>query len=161
MISFLINLFATNSSTDNSLITAWLVASFVLLVLELSFPGLFLFISFSAACLAAAFITYFGYATTVVWGAFFFTLFCSFALLKPFAKKQNKSHSTKTNTEGLLGQVALVIEPIKENLPGRIKVKGEEWPAIAKDSHIEIEKNTRVIITAVRGNKAIVQLHKD
>ena len=155
------NILSTNISYDNTLIITWLVAGFTLLLLELSSPGLFLFLSFAAGCFCAALTAWLSYDLTLQWIMFFIGLIASFVLLKTLAKKNPRSHSIKTNTDGLIGLVALVTEPITEYQAGRIKVRGEEWPALSDKPHTTIEKNQHVTITAIRGNKVLVQPRKD
>ena len=74
---------------------------------------------------------------------------------KFFYKKENE---VKTNAEALIGRKAIVTERIEgELLPGRVKVDGDDWKAIALDAE-PIEVGTAVEITAI--NSIIVTVKK-
>ena len=155
------HIFSTPISTDITLTLIWLTIAFLLLLLELSSPGLFLFLSFSSASFCAALAAYYEYSIAHQWIVFFIGLAISFFLLKTFAKKQKPSHSLKTNTDSLIGQVALVTQTIAPHTPGRAKTKNEEWPALERTNLLIIEKNTLVRITSITGNKLLVEPIKD
>lgn len=133
----------------------WFIVSIICLILEVGTPGLFFFLSLAAGSAVAACSAFFSYEWT---GQVIFMLAgtaLSFAVFKQlFANK--KASSYKTNANALLKQQAIVVETIAPRTTGRIKVRGEEWPAIA-DEHVILQKGTSVIIVRIEGNKVIVK----
>jgi len=63
---------------------------------------------------------------------------------------------SKTNIDALIGQEAIIIQTIEPRSVGRVKIKGEEWPAIA-DHHTILQKGTTVHIIRITGNKLFVK----
>jgi membrane protein implicated in regulation of membrane protease activity len=132
----------------------WLIAGLVLLTLEVGTPGLFIFLSLACGTFVAALSAFCNVSLFVqCWLALGGALI-SFVILKYFfvGKKQH----CITNVQALIGQEAVVIEPIEPRKAGRIKVKGEEWQALCVDPHI-LQKGTIVKIVRIEGNKLIVK----
>ncbi len=77
--------------------------------------------------------------------------------LRPFLKKYINAKKTDTNVDALIGQKALVTEPI-DNLHGKgaISVSGNLWTARSVNE-APIEKDTVVIIRKIEGVKAFVE----
>lgn len=127
----------------------WLVACLFFFVAEMGHPGLFYFLSFSIGSAVAAISTFWldGFITH-----FFIFLLGScigLAVLKCWVKKQ-KSVSTKTNAEALIGKVGTVISV--DNL--QVKVAGEVWSA---DSASKLEKGDKIVVVEVKGCKLIIK----
>lgn len=143
--------FTSNASLAGYL---WLTAALLLILSELSAPGLFFFISFSAGCVVGA-------------GAAFlqlsiFTQLCStiissviaFIIMRSvFTKKHGLK--LKTNIDALHHAEAIVTKTIESNKTGLVKVRGELWPATTLE-HATLHPGTRVKIIKVNGNKLIV-----
>lgn len=55
-----------------------------------------------------------------------------------------------------MGQEATVVIAIEPHKSGKVKVKGDEWLAIARNDLI-LQKGTVVTIIGLQGNKLIVQ----
>jgi membrane-bound serine protease (ClpP class) len=53
-----------------------------------------------------------------------------------------------TGVEGLVGETGVVIEPIAPGTPGRVRVHGESWSAVAREP---ITGGDRVAVTHVNG----------
>jgi membrane protein implicated in regulation of membrane protease activity len=60
----------------------------------------------------------------------------------------------KTNVDSVIGQEGIVTSSIMSNGIGRIKLRSQEWSAIADES---IEIGQRVRVLDVEGNKLIVK----
>jgi len=74
--------------------------------------------------------------------------------IKPALKGKNVIKTIPTNADRIIGQEAVVIEAINPiDGTGQIKVLGQVWSAIA-DSNIE--KDSKVQVTAISGVKAVV-----
>jgi membrane protein implicated in regulation of membrane protease activity len=131
----------------------WLIAGLLLLLLEVGTPGLFVFLSLACGAFVAAITAFCGMSLfTQCWAAIGGALI-SFVILKYFfvGKKQRFA----TNIHALIGQEAVVIETIEPRKIGRVKVKGEAWPALCREPHI-LQKGTIVKIVRIEGNKLIV-----
>jgi len=134
---------------------AWLIVALLLLLSEIGTPGLFYFLSFSVGACGAAVVAFLGAniylqcLTAVVLAVL--TFFVMRIYIKPHI---NQKH--KTNLDALMRQEAIVIEVIEPHKPGRIKIKGEEWPAVTNPGCV-LHKGTVVIVIGLEGNKLIVR----
>jgi membrane protein implicated in regulation of membrane protease activity len=134
----------------------WLSAALVLLLLELGSPGLFFFLSFAVGCALAALGAFIGVSFI------FQCLACIIAsvvtlLTLRYYFAGHQQHKSKTNTDALVGHIALVTEPIGVHEPGRVKVRGEEWVAICVTSS-GLQRNTLVKVVRIEGNKLVVSV---
>ena len=64
---------------------------------------------------------------------------------------------TKTNVDALVGEEAKVLTAIKPFEPGSVKLKGQEWTAVAKDDTLTIASGDVVKVVAIEGVKAVVK----
>lgn len=124
----------------------WTLICVLALILEVS-SGTFYLMCFAigAACsiVASLFLTPFWLQVLVFAVASAVCVFC----VRPFAIKYlHPNHADRTsNAEALIGREGIVIEPIKAEKPGYVKVDGDEWRAVTKDG-TEIAKGTPVRI---------------
>lgn len=82
-------------------------------------------------------------------------IFLSISL--PFLIRRSKKPYTATNSELDVGKTAQVIEEININKnSGRVTLNGVDWSAASENDDI-IQKDSIVIITAVKGAKLIVR----
>lgn len=79
-----------------------------------------------------------------------------FLLFYPLNRKLQRSNSTKTNTQALLGKEALSISSITEN-GGQIKLNGEIWTAKSWLENEIIENENKVEVVKIEGATAIVR----
>lgn len=118
-------------------VIVWLIVGLFFLLLELSSPGFFLFISFFggslvSACAASYNVSFFNQVIL-----FFIATLVSFIIICLYLKKNHyidSSHLPKTNFFALIGKHAEVIEEIKPEHTGFIKVDGQIWSAKGKES---------------------------
>ena len=61
-----------------------------------------------------------------------------------------------TNIDKMIGAHTKLLEPIKEDVPGTIKINGIVWTAVCVDNQ-EIKSDTEVEIVQIEGNKMIVK----
>lgn len=80
--------------------------------------------------------------------------------LRKIVLKYFSKDNVKTNFEAIIGRSFELIDPIKKNQNGSLKVNDVVWTAISEDSDAEIESGTEVVITALRGNKVIVKIRE-
>jgi membrane protein implicated in regulation of membrane protease activity len=133
----------------------WLIAGLIFLLLEVGTPGLFFFVSLALGSFVGAITAFIGHSIMMqCWSAVIGSLFCFFILKNIFANKQQPGH--KTNIQALIGKTAIIIESIEPNKAGRIKIKGEEWPA-TNDQKMTLPLGKTVTIIRIEGNKVVVR----
>jgi membrane protein implicated in regulation of membrane protease activity len=140
---------------SNYLGYAWLITGILLLSLEVSTPGLFYFISFAIGSCCAALAAFLDYAFEIQCAVAIVTALLSLWIMRSCIKTTSSKVLLKTNSDALVGQQAVVINVIEPHKKGRVKVNGEEWPAIAQGGVI-LQKGTLVTIVAIEGNKLLV-----
>ncbi len=133
----------------------WLIAAIFFLLLELSAPGLFFFISFSIGCIIASLFAFLGFSSTTQVVIAVTASILGFLILKKLFLQKNKSRH-KTNIDALVGRTAVVIKTIEPQKAGKVRVGGEKWTA-ASQKNIILQENTVVTIVKVKGNKLIVK----
>jgi membrane protein implicated in regulation of membrane protease activity len=80
---------------------------------------------------------------------------------RPLVLKYFNPKRTKTNYEGVIGKVALVITTIDNmNAVGQVIVDGQEWSAKAMED-VVIEKGHKVKVHGITGVKLIVSVYKE
>lgn len=82
----------------------------------------------------------------------------SLFLLRPFAVRFLKTDGGHTNVDALIGIDALVLERVDART-GRVKVGGEIWSARARRPGTEFVAGTGVVVTAIEGATAVVDVH--
>lgn len=68
-----------------------------------------------------------------------------------------KTGKMKTNVDALIGEEAMVLTEIKPFAPGSVKLRGQEWTAVAKDDSMTIASGQVVKVVAIEGVKAVVK----
>lgn len=133
----------------------WLIIGLLFLLLEVGTPGLFFFLSVAVGAFLASIAAFFGTCIHIQCIIVFTVSLATLFILKKYSK-QTKAPTYKTNTEALIHQEAVVVETIEPRKTGRIKIKGEEWPAISQPGYIH-HKGSVVIIVGIEGNKLIIK----
>lgn len=140
----------------NVFLYSWLAIGFVFLILEiLAAAGMFFFISLAIGCFGAAVCAVFDVPFFYQLWAMPLVTLASFVLLKKgitFAKPKK----LKTNVDALMGLEAVVLQPLEPYKGGYIRVRQEEWAAIAEDNQF-YDKNTKVVVIRISGNKLVVK----
>jgi inner membrane protein len=67
---------------------------------------------------------------------------------RKFIKQKLSISTTKTNTDKLIGQTAVVLKAITDGKPGQVKIDGEIWRASSSEN---IENGTEVVVKSVSG----------
>ena len=139
-----------------SMVWIWLAAAIVFIIIEAMTVGLTT-IWFAAGALIALVLALFKVGAGVQVAVF---LILSLVLLgttrKVFVNKL-KTGSQKTNVDALVGEEAVVLEDITPHNTGLVKVKGQNWTAVAYDKDATIVKDTTVKVKAIEGVKLIVE----
>jgi membrane protein implicated in regulation of membrane protease activity len=134
----------------------WIIGGIILLLLEVGTPGLFVFISLACGTFAAALSAFLGTPWYVqCWIAITGSV-TSFAALKSHFSAKKQPPQIRTNIDALIGQEATVIQAIDSHTVGRVKIRGEEWPAIAENQQYSFAKGTVVKVVRIQGNKLVI-----
>lgn len=132
-----------------------LLCGFCLLI-ELSSPGYFFFLSFSLGALGALLGTYIGGSLVVQTILFFGVTGISFLLLRRYVAKLAKKASFQTNVYALQGKRGVVVEQVSPFEKGWVKVEGELWAAIPS-SEATLEKGVIVEVVSSAGTHLSVR----
>ncbi len=142
---------------SNYMVYFWLIIALLFLLLELFTPGLFFFVAFAVGCIVAALFSFLGYSFTAQCLIAVGVSIVSFFFLRYFfAVKFKGEERDLTNVGVLYGCKGVVIKEIRSEESGRVKVKGEVWPAKTEGGHI-LEKGVVVKVIRVEGNHLIVE----
>lgn len=91
----------------------------------------------------------------IQWLVFIVVSVVMLVLLRPLAKRTIQASKQQTNASSLIGRTALLTEGITEEHSGRVKLGDISWIAV-NDEGDTINKDERVKIVAIRGNKLVV-----
>lgn len=134
----------------------WLVIAGALFVGEILTAG-FLLLWFAIAAVIAMLVSF---VTTNLFIQVLVFVIVSILLLiftRPLLSKYVKSNNTITNSNAIIGKMAIVTEEISLlNSTGQINVDGEVWSAKTMDPNLTIPKGSRVEIFGIDGVKACV-----
>jgi len=75
-------------------------------------------------------------------------------ILRPTFKKYIRKNEIKTNSDSLVGKIAVCTKPIVDGERGEVKIEGKIWTAIANEN---IEANEKVMVLAIKGVKLVVR----
>ena len=134
----------------------WLVLLIVLIILELSTTQL-ICIWFAGGALVALAAALLGASTPVQIVLFFVVAIGLLISTRKLFVNKLKTGKSKTNVDALIGEEAKVLTDIKPFEPGSIKLRGQEWTAVAKDDNLAIASGEVVKVVAIEGVKAIVK----
>ncbi|MBO6026420.1 MAG: NfeD family protein [Bacteroidales bacterium] len=138
----------------------WLIAAFVLVIIELLTAG-FGVICFAIGALFSALVAFFG--VNIIWQLVVFaaaSVLC-FLFLRPVLLRllERKSKDVKTNADALIGKTAIVSETIdSEKNTGRVAVDGDDWKAVSaegiinKGEKVEIISRDSIILTVKKNS---------
>jgi membrane protein implicated in regulation of membrane protease activity len=134
----------------------WMALGIMALLIELSMPGLFFFLSLAIGSLAAACLWYFEYSIIMQLIFCFFISLCSLFFLRRYVKKTMQQAGIKTNTHALIGKELYLLEPATKATAGTAKVYGDTWLVREKQGN-SIDTHTKVRVIDVQGCHLIVQ----
>ena len=129
----------------------WLVLLVAFILLEIATVGL-LTIWFAGGALAAFFVSVAqgGVAVQVI--VFLIVSLVLVLLIRPLAEH------IRTNAQTLIGEEAVVIEPIDNLLStGRVMIRGQEWAARSVDEKQKFKKDDVVSVVSISGVKLMVK----
>lgn len=135
----------------------WLILFLIFLGLEMLTTGIFFFLCFSTGAMFAMLFSLLGATFQTELIIFCLVSLCSLMLIRPLFKMYISKKKIETNVDALIGAPAVVIEKIKKNSKGKIRVAGEVWLAVSKE---DVDFGEDVVIEAVDGTKLIVRKDK-
>ena len=135
----------------------WLILLVIFILVEIATVGL-LTIWFAGGALAAFFVSLSQLGTAVQVIVFLIVSFVLVLLIRPLAQKKINSGHIRTNAQTLIGEDAVVLEPI-DNLQskGRVMIRGQEWSARSVDDKEKFEKDEVVQVMSISGVKLMVR----
>ena len=60
--------------------------------------------------------------------------------------EKKSHHSSRTGMDALVGRRGVVTEEIKPGIPGRVRIDGDNWQAVASDASSVIKRGEQVIV---------------
>lgn len=134
----------------------WLIASGIMLILEIFTVSFLLFFPGVAAFIVSIFAIL-GMPVEFQVIIFVFSTILMIAFIRPIITRLFKTKDVKMNSNSVIGQKAIVIKTIDNiHKTGQVKVAGEIWSAISSDNE-NIEVDSMIIIKAIDGVKLIVR----
>lgn len=126
------------------------------MAMEIITPG-FIIMWFGLATIVAAIPVYFGASTSVVLITFAVTLLILTVFVRRiFTNRLTSKRGVNTNAASLIGQQAVVIEPIDPlKATGKVRVRKEVWSATAKGTETLVVDQI-VTVKALDGVKLLV-----
>lgn len=141
----------------NFQVITWLVILVIMVIAEFATMGLAT-IWFAGGALAAFIAALVGAPLPAQIVLFFVVSFVLLIFTRPLAKKQFNTKREKTNAESLVGENAVVLEPISNiSASGLVQIRGQEWTARTRDNSLQIPKDEIVRVIAIEGVKLIVE----
>ncbi|MBT3756381.1 MAG: NfeD family protein [Candidatus Cloacimonetes bacterium] len=134
----------------------WVAIGIICIIIEIFTPG-FLFLSFGLGAILTGLIALVIPSIALQILAFAIISLIAFLLSRKFSKKLISNNYEDTNVKALVGKTGKVTQQIPTNEKGYVKIGGEEWSAVSKDNN-EIEKDARIVVNDIEGNKVIVTL---
>ncbi|MBN1822886.1 MAG: NfeD family protein [Endomicrobiales bacterium] len=132
----------------------WVIASVVLLIVEIITPGAFFFACLGIGAAATALVSVFKLGIFIEVLTFCAASILSIYMIRPIAKRFFVVSSQKSNVDALIGEKVQVTEKIDPPNHGFVKVQGELWRAESDAKH---EQGEMVEITAVEGTRVKVK----
>jgi len=134
----------------------WLIVCVGCVILEiLPPPTHFFFVCMAFGALGASIAALFSGITWLPWVVFAVVSVALTPLMIPLAKFLFTPKPHASNVDALLGQKALVTEPIGPRAPGVVKVHGESWRAVSEKE--ELKKDEWAEIVKIEGASVIVR----
>ncbi len=134
----------------------WLIAAIIFAVSEALTVGL-VTIWFAGGALVALAAALLGVGIPVQVVLFFVVSIGLLVSTRKLFVNKLKTGKSKTNVDALIGEEAMVLTEIKPFAPGSIKLRGQEWTAVAKEDSLTIGSGKIVKVVAIEGVKAVVK----
>jgi membrane protein implicated in regulation of membrane protease activity len=134
----------------------WLMIAVALGVLELLSTDLIL-IMLAGGALVGMFVALFGVPVAIQIVLALATALGLLAVLRPsMVHRLHAGPTLRTGADALIGERAIVLEPLSHVSPGRVKIGGEVWTAKPYDEDDQIETGATVDVVSIKGATAYV-----
>lgn len=140
-----------------SMMVFWLSMAILFLIIEAMTTGLTT-IWFAIGAVASLVVSIAGGNTIVQTVVFFFVSIVLLYFTKTIFKNKLHIGNIMTNVDALIGENAIVTKDIEPFKTGTIKLKGQEWTAIASDNKVIIKEGETVVVKRIEGVKAVVDI---
>ncbi|HVF19855.1 MAG TPA: NfeD family protein [Mycobacteriales bacterium] len=137
----------------------WLGAAVLFLVGEIAVAGSFFLAPFAAGAALASAVAFSGASVTTSWVVFVVASAVAAALLRPLAKRLDRSSPESTSGSGRwVGREAVVVETVPPSGVGTglVRLDQEQWRAESADAD-DIEVGARVLVARVDGTRLVVR----
>ncbi len=141
-----------------SILPIWqilVVAGTILALAEAIIPG-FIILPVGVGLILTGVIAAFTENTVLIWISFFVFEFSSIYLARKFLGRALNRPKILTAAEGMIGQSAVVTEPIEPGQTGYVKLYGDQWMALSYSREL-IRVGEKVVISKIDGNKVWVE----
>jgi membrane protein implicated in regulation of membrane protease activity len=139
-----------------SMLIWWVLLFGLCLLIELSSPGYFFFLSFSLGACGAAGAAWYD-TTLFVQGCLFLVIAAaSFLFLRRYVMKIEHKGAVRTNVYALQGKKGVVTQEVGPLSRGWVRVEGELWAALPSDSSI-LSKGTVIQVVGSAGSHLTVK----
>ena len=134
----------------------WLIVMVVMIVVEISAPGL-VSIWFAAGALGAFIAAQLRAGTGIQVMVFVLVSVVLLLLTRPLAKKYINTRAARTNKDAIPGRTAIVTEEINNlEATGHVTIDGLPWTARTAEQEI-IPAGEEVVVEKIEGVKCIVK----
>ena len=129
----------------------WLVAALALLVVEMLTPGGFYFLFFGVGAVAAGILAFAGVDNLLVQSlAFLAVSIASVFLFREPLLKRFQSGIPKTKVDSLIGETAILTDPLHPGEFGQAELRGATWK-VRNIGGLSIEAGQRCIVEQIDG----------
>lgn len=138
------------------MVFVWIAISIGALLIELLTPSALISIWFAVGGVIGAVASLVHLPIEVQIACFAIVSIVSMLIVRPIASRYLRGNTVATNADRFLGENAEVIQMIKKNEWGQVKVNNTIWHAVSIDGE-EIEEHAMVKVLAIEGAKLLVR----
>ncbi len=138
------------------MVFVWIAISIGALLIELLTPSALISIWFAVGGVIGAVASLVHLPVEVQIACFAIVSIVSMLIVRPIASRYLRGNTVATNADRFLGENAEVIQMIKKNEWGQVKVNNTIWHAVSIDGE-EIEEHAMVKVLAIEGAKLLVR----
>jgi len=137
----------------------WFGLAIYLLFMELFTPGLLYFVALAIGSLGGMVAAALEQPLIIQCVTMLALSIVAFIILSQLVKKNHLAKQqfskTATNTDALIGQVAIVTKRISLHERGQVKIRGELWPAKTTENK-SFAHNSEVTVVQIQGNTVFI-----
>lgn len=134
----------------------WLIVVIAMIVLEVSTYQL-VTVWFALGAAVSLIASLFKVSGTAQLMIFVIVSLVSLIASRPLVKKIQSAPKEKTNADRVIGQIAKVIQPVRADNRGRIRVDGLDWSAAVQNKEDSFEIGEEAQVVRIEGVTAYIQ----